>query len=182
MTKTFSNQTDSRIYQKQFSISQLIIGIFLGTYFLSVELVEFSLSNYVEQENKLELYRDYLIFKRQAPLWRWWQLLTTLIVPLSIIDTLRELFRILTEKTTTVNRSLSILTALQLFGILYTIITFILPLESKLLDESSSSLAQDLKFYHGIALLLNILGWLIPLFRYHEWKNYAHICSDKKTE
>ena len=166
--------------KQPFSNSQLIIGLFLSTYFLSVELIEFSLSIYVLQENKTDFYRDYLVFKRQAMVWKWWQMFTSLIVPLSIFDAIRGLYEIVTKKATLKRNLLDIIKAVQLFGILYTIIVHIMPLETKLIEEPSREVAEALNGFHWIAFLLNILGWLNPLLRYQDWQSELKIDANKK--
>lgn len=179
-TSKVTTFTPSDLSKKPFSGSQLIIGLFLGTYFLSVELIEFSLSIYVLQENKPELYRDYLVFKRQAAVWKWWQMITTAIVPLSIVDAIRGLIEIFTKKATFKRHFIDVIKAAQLFGILFTIITCIMPLESKLIEEPSRDLMEALNYFHCIAFLLNILGWLNPLLRYRDWQSEVKIDSTKK--
>ena len=180
-TKSTMN-IDTNSYKNPFSISQLIIGLFLSTYFLTVELVEFNLSLYVLQESKPEFYQEYLIFKSQASIWKWWQLCTTFIIPLSIIDVLRGLFHIFTRTATMRRNLLDVLQAVQLFGILYIIFICIIPLESKLVGKPSNFFTQELYFFHQFAFALNILGWLLPLFRYYDWKNDQYIANEKKAQ
>ncbi|CAF3378878.1 unnamed protein product [Rotaria socialis] len=176
------NQSDIESYKTPFSVSQLIISLLLGTYFLTVEIIELSLSTYAWKQNKLEVYQQYLIFKSEAPIWKYWQLFTTLIVPLTIFATTKDLFQILTKKATTQRHLLDIIAAFQLYGILYTIIARIMPLESRLIEETSKDIAHDLNMIHWIAFMLNILGWCIPIFRYRESKYAKYFHLEKKKE
>ncbi|CAF4811421.1 unnamed protein product, partial [Rotaria sp. Silwood2] len=134
------------------------MGLLFGTYFLTVQTIELSLSTYVLQENKLDLYRDYLIFKGQAPIWKWWQLVSNIIIPLSIITTVRDLFQIFTRKSTTRRNLIDIVTALQLLGVLYTVFINVLPLENKLIQTASKHNISKLNSFYWIVFLLNILG------------------------
>ncbi|CAF3490550.1 unnamed protein product [Rotaria sp. Silwood1] len=181
MTKT-EKHDDAKLYKEPFSISQLIMGLLFGTYFLTVQTIELSLSTYVLQENKFDLYRDYLIFKGQAPIWKWWQLVSSIIIPLSIITAVRNIFQIFTKKSTTRRNIIDIVTALQLFGILYTVFTSVLPLEKKLIQTVSKHNIHKLNFLHWIIFLSNILGWFIPIFRYQDWKNDERLHPKKKIE
>lgn len=181
-TKSENNDDNIKLYKKQFSTSQLILGLLFGTYFLTVQTIELSLSIYVLRENKFKVYGDYLLFKSQAPIWKWWQIFSTIIVLLSIIDTVRDLFQTLTKKATFKRNALDIIKALQLFPALYIAITHVLPLESKLVEASSKDDIRQLNFFQWIVFLLNIVGWFLPLLRYQEWKNNEHTDSKKKIE
>ncbi|CAF1525784.1 unnamed protein product, partial [Rotaria sordida] len=141
------NDVDVNQYKNPFSTSQLIIGLFIGTYFLTVELIDFS----------------------QAPIWKWWQLCTMIILPLSMIDALRDLIHMFTKKATIRRNVIDILKAIQFFGIVYTMFVCIMPLESHLAEKPSKHLARDLNFYHSFAFGFNILGWLLTLLRYYDW-------------
>ena len=165
------NNVNRGLYRNPFSISQLAIGLVLSTYFLTVEVIELSLSIYAVQENKPETYREYLIFKPDAPIWKQWQLLTLLLIPLSIKTAINDLYQIFTTRATTRRNLIDVVTALQLFGILFTVFKCAQPLETQLVKISSYECASELNFFHWIMLVLNIVGWLIPIFRYHEWKN-----------
>jgi hypothetical protein len=99
---------------------------------------------------------------------------------LSIIDAIRGLYEIFTKKATLKRNLLDVIKAVQLFGILYTIIACIMPLEIKLIEEPSRDLAEALNHFHRIAFLLNILGWLNPLLRYRDWQSEQKIDSTKK--
>jgi hypothetical protein len=178
----FENDDNIKLYKQPFSISALIMGLLFGTYFLTVQTIELSLSIYVLQENKLEVYSEYLLFKRQAPIWKWWQLFSIIIVLLSIIIAIRDLFQIFTKKATFKRNLLDIVTALQLFIVLYTVITRVLPLENKLIQTTSNDIIRELNFLQWIVFLLNILGWFIPIFRYHDWKNDGSTHLKKKIQ
>jgi hypothetical protein len=181
-TAKSENNVDIKLYKKPFSISQLIIALVLGTYFLTVETIELSLSIYATQENKPEIYREYLLFKSQAPIWKWWQELTTLIIPLSVFAVISDLFQTLTKKATTKRNLIDIVAALQLFGVLFTVFTRVLPLETQLIKTASYDNASQLNFVHWIVFMLNIVGWFIPLFRYQDWKNDENVHPKKKIE
>lgn len=180
-TKNEKND-DNKLYKKPFSTSQLILGLLFGTYFLTVQTIELSLSTYVLQKDKNKFYNEYLMFKSQAPIWKWWQLFSTLIVLLSIIDTFRDLFQTLTRKATNKRHLLDILKAFQLVAALYISITRVLPLEKKLIETNSIDNLYELNFLQWILFLLNILGWSLPLFRYQEWINDERIHSKKKIQ
>ena len=177
-----SNDVDMDQYKNPFSISQLIIGLIISTYFLTVELIEFSLSMYVSQEKKPELYKEYLTFKQEAFVWRWWQLCTMIILPLSVIDASRDLIHMFTRKATTRRNTIDILKAIQTFSTIYTMFYCIMPLESKIAENPSNHLARNLNFYHWFAFALNIVGWSLPLLRYYDWKNDQYIPPTKKTQ
>jgi hypothetical protein len=70
-TTKFENVDYIKLSKQPFSIPQLIITLLFSTYFLTIQTIELSLSIYVLQENKIEIYREYLLFKRQAPIWKW---------------------------------------------------------------------------------------------------------------
>ncbi|CAF4168522.1 unnamed protein product [Rotaria sordida] len=176
------NDVDVNQYKNSFSTSQLIIGLVIGTYFLTVELIDFSLSMYVLREKKPELYQEYIMFKSQAPIWKWWQLCTMIVLPLSMIDALRDLIHMFTKKATIRRNVIDILKAIQFFGIVYTMFVCVMPLESHLAEKPSKHLARDLNFYHSFAFGFNILGWLLTLLRYYDWKNDKQIPSEKKTQ
>lgn len=176
------NPTDAGSYKKPLAIPELIIGLLLSTYFLTVETIELSLSIYAVQQNNFEVYQQYLIFKNQAPIWKYWQLFTTLILPLTIFATVRDLIQILTKKATTQRHLLDVIAALQLFGILYVIIVRIMPLENQFMKTGSNYIAQDLNTIHWIAFALNIIGWFIPVFRYRESKNDMYSIQTKKQQ
>lgn len=170
-------------YKKPFSVSQLVIALFLSTYFLSVAMIEFSLSMFVLKERKVDLYRDYLIFKREALLWKSWQLITSTVVPLSVIDSISSLWQIFTKKATLRRNVLDVLKAFQLFSILYTTIFLLIPLETKMIETSSFTIAENLNYIQRFSFSLNILGLLIPLLRYRDWQT-EKISSNttKKTQ
>jgi len=181
-TTQLENNNNIKLYKQPSSISELIMGLLFGTYFLTVQTIELSLSIYVLRENKLETYSEYLLFKGHAPIWKWWQLFSTIIVLLSIIPTVRDLLQTFTRKATFKRHLLDIVKALQLFTALYIAITRVLPLENKLTQTTSKDNIRDLKFFQWIIFLLNIIGWLIPIFKYHDGKNNEHIHSKKKTQ
>ena len=173
---------DNSLYKKPFSISQLTIALVLSTYFLTVEMIELSLSIYAVQENKPEFYSEYLAFKKAAPIWKSWQLLTTLIIPISFVTVTVDLFQTLTRKATTTRNLIDLVAVLQLYGILYTVVTRVLPLETELIKTASYDTARELNLTHYIVFLLNIVGWFIPIFRYQNWKNDEHFHPKEKKE
>ncbi len=59
-TTKIENDDNIKFYKQPLSASQLIISLLFGTYFLTVQTIELSLSIYVLQENKFEIYREYL--------------------------------------------------------------------------------------------------------------------------
>jgi len=181
-TTKIENADDIKLYKQPFSASQLIMGLLFSTYFLTVQTIELSLSIYVLQENKYEIYSEYLLFKRQAPIWKWWQLFSTIIVLLSIITVARDLFETFTRKATFKRNLLDIVTALQLSVALYTAITRVLPLENKLIQATSKDNIRELNSFQWILFLLNILGWFIPIFRYQDWKNNESTHLKKKIQ
>jgi hypothetical protein len=180
--RKFENDDNIKLYKQPFSISALIIGLLFGTYFLTVQTIELSLSIYVLKENKLEIYSEYLLFKREASIWKWWQLFSTIIVLPSIINVVRDLFQIFTKKATFKRNLLDIVTALQLFGVLYTVITRISPLENKLIQTTSKDIIRELNSFQWIVFLLNILGWFLPIVRYQDWKNDGNTHLKKKIQ
>jgi hypothetical protein len=181
-TTKFENVDNIKLSKQPFSIPQLIITLLFSTYFLTIQTIELSLSIYVLQENKIEMYREYLLFKRQAPIWKWWQAFSTIILLLSVIAAVRDLLQTLTRKATFTRNLLDIIKALQLFIVLYIAFTRILPLQNKLIETISMENILELSFLQWIVFLLNILGWFIPIFRYQEWKNDEHIHLKKKTQ
>ena len=176
------NHVDIASCKQPFSVSQLIPGLLLGTYFLTVETIELSLSIYTLQQNNLDIYRQYLIFKSQAPIWKHWQLFTVIIMPLTVTMITRDLFQTLTKKASTERHLLDILAACQLFSILYAIIVHVMPLENQFMEKPSKDIARDLNVVHWITFILNILGWIIPVLRSREIGNEKHIKSREKTE
>jgi cytochrome bd-type quinol oxidase subunit 2 len=182
-TTKSDNDVDSvKLYKQPFSISQLIMTVLFRTYFLTVLTIELSLSIYVIQENKPEIYHEYLVFKRQAPIWKWWQVFSAIIIPLSIITAVRDLLQTFTKKATNKRNLLDIVTALQLFAVLYTVFTRVLPLENKLIQATSKDNTVELKFFQCIVFILNILGCFITVFRYRDWKNDKRIHPKEKTQ
>jgi hypothetical protein len=177
-----SNDDNIKLSKEPFSIPLLIMGLLFSTYFLTIQTIELSLSIYVLQENKFEIYREYLLFKRQAPIWKWWQLFTLITLLFSIIIVVRDLLQILTRKATFKRHLLDIVTALHLFVILYISFKHILPLQNKLIQSISIDNIRELNFYQWIIFLLNIIGWFIPIFRYQDWKNDKNIHPKKKTQ
>jgi hypothetical protein len=176
------NDDDIKLSKQPFSVSQLIMALLFSTYFLTVQTIELSLSMYVLQENKLEIYRDYLIFKSQAPIRKWWQLFLTILIPLSIIGAVTDLFQIFTKKATIKRNLLDTVAALQLFTVLFIIFTRVLPLENKLIQTNSKDNIVELNFFYFILFLLNILGWFLPIFRYQTGQNDQQIHPKKKTQ
>lgn len=176
------NNVDIKLPKVPFSIFELIIALLLNTYFVTVGMIEFSLSTYVLQENKADLYHDYAHFKHQAHIWKWWQHITIMFVPLSIFSAIRNLIHIFTRTATMTRNLIDIVTILHLVAILYTIIQCARPLETKWMKEPSNDVLQELNFFHLIVLILNIIGWFIPIFRYHDWKNDRMSHSSKKYD
>jgi hypothetical protein len=181
-TTKFENVDYIKLSKQPFSIPQLIITLLFSTYFLTIQTIELNLSIYVLQKNKIEIYREYLLFKRQAPIWKWWQSFSTIILLLSLITTVRDLIQTLTRKATFKRNLLDILKALQLFIVLYISFTHILPLHNKLIESISMDNIRQLNSFQWIVFLLNILGWFIPIFRHQEWKNDEHMHPKKKTQ
>jgi hypothetical protein len=126
--------------------------------------------------------KDDLLFKRRAPIWKWWQLFSTIIVLLSVITALRDLIQTFTKTATFKRNLLDIVRAFQLFTALYTVITSILPLENKLIQATLKDNIYELNSFQWIVFLLNILGWFIPVFKYQDWKNDERIHPKKKTQ
>ncbi|CAF1557093.1 unnamed protein product [Rotaria sp. Silwood1] len=181
-SKKRDNDDDDVVsYKKPFAVSQLTIAMLFTTYFLTVEIIELSLSTYVLQQNKLEVYQQYLLFKSQAPIWKYWRILTLIILPITIFINIQNLFQILTKKATIQRHLLDVISAFQLFGILYTIIVRLMPLETRFMKSISNDIAQNLNSIHQTAFMLNILGWFIPIFRYRESKNDMYYHLIKKT-
>jgi hypothetical protein len=176
------NDDDIKLLKSPFSISQLMIGLLFSTYFLTIQTIELSLSIYVLQENKFEIYREYLIFKNAAPIWKWWHLFSLVTIPLSIFGAVRDLFQIFTKKATIKRHLIDIIRALQLFTVLSIVFRRILPIENKLIEISSKEYLYELNFFQWIVFLLNICGWFIPIFRYQDWKNDQRIHPRKKTQ
>lgn len=173
----------SHTHKKPFSVSQLIIGLILSTYFLSVALIEFSLSIYVQQQNKPHLFQQYLLFKQDTLLWKSWQLITTAIIPLSLFDAITGLYQIFTHQATQRRNLLDIIKAAHLFAILYITITRLMPLESQIKQSTPSmSLLQQINYFHHFTFALNILGLIIPLLYYHDSKHPSSITSTKKDQ
>jgi uncharacterized membrane protein len=180
--KKSENDDDIEARKSPFSASQLVISLLFGTYFLTVQTIELSLSIYVLQQNKLELYKEYLIFKNGASIWKWWHLFSSLTIPLSIFGAFQGLFQIFTKKATKKRNLIDIIAALQLFTVLSIVFTRILPIENQLIETISKEYLYELNSFQWIVFLLNILGWFIPIVRYQDRKNDQQIDSKKKIQ
>ena len=183
MTEESKTAAKVQIQSKRpFLVSQLIIGLFLSTYVLSVALIEFSLSLYAVRENKINLIPSYLMFKKAAPLWKWWQIAVTLIVPFSVFDAIRGVVEIFTKNATKMRNFLDFVKACQLAGILYTTIACVMPLESNLIQGHSMALAEDFCFFQFFVFILNFIGWALQLLIYRESQVKEPISVDKKNK
>lgn len=181
-TANVANVNNVKLLKEPFSISQLIITLLFGTYFLTIQTVELSLTTYSLQENKVEIYRDYLLFKQQAPIWKWWQLFSNMILLLSFITTVRDLFQTLTRTATFTRNLLDILKAFQLFIAFYVSFTHIIPLQRNYIQSVSMDDIYQLNSFQWVVFLLNILGWFLPIFRYKEWINNKKTDQKDKTQ
>ena len=181
-TAKVENVNGVKLSKQPFSVPQLVITLLFSTYFLTIQTVELSLTTYILQKNKVEIYRDYLLFKDQAPIWKWWQSFSTVILLLSIITTIRDLLQTLTRNATFTRNLLDILKAFQLFMALYVSFTHILPVQSKYIQSMSMDYIYQLNSLQWIVFLLNILGWFLPIFRCLEWENEKKTHQKNKTE
>jgi hypothetical protein len=182
LTTKSENDDDIKLSKQPVSISQVITALLFSTYCLTVQTIELSLSMYVLQQNKSEIFREYLIFKSQAPIWKWWQLFLTILIPLSIIGVVTDLFQTFTQKATIKRNLLDIVAALLLFTVLFIVFTRVLPLENKLIQTNSKDNMAELNFFLSILFLLNILGWFLPIFQYQTGQNDQQIHPEKKTQ
>lgn len=167
-------------WKKTFDVPNLIIGLFLSTYILSVSLIEFSLSFYVINENKIELYRDYLLFKNGSGIWKIWQIIVMFVVPISIYDCVLSLIQIFTKHATWKRNVLDILKAIQLCSILSITVIFVMPLEKRIASSITQHLIEELNFYSFFTFFLNILGCILNLLYYRESKTIVSVATDKK--
>lgn len=180
VTKSENTNDNIKSCKSPFTISELIISLLFSTYFLTVQIIELSLSIYVLQQNKFELYKEYLIFKNSPHLWKLWHLFSSLTIPLSIFGAIKGLFQIFTKKATKKRNLIDIIAALQLFTVLSIVFTRILPIENKLIEKSSKESLYELNSFQWIVFLLNIFGWFIPIIRYQDRINYQHNIDSKK--
>jgi len=174
--------TATKPWKASVTASKLTVAIFFSTYFLSVQLIELSLSTYVSQDkNKAEAYRGYLLFKREAPIWKYWQIFGNLMVLLSFVTSIISLIEMFTKQATIKRNFLDIVKAIQVFTALYIAFTQILPLESQFIQTPSKDLAKQLNFFQWIIFTLSIIGFFVPIFQYVDGKNKpVDTAKDKK--
>jgi hypothetical protein len=173
---------DIKLYKSPLSASQLVASLLFSTYFLTVQLIELSLSIYVLKENKSEIYKEYLIFKSESLIWKPWQIFALITIPLGVFGAIKDLIQVFTKKATKKRNLIDILAALQLFSVLFIVFTRILPLEKKLIQLTTKDYLYDLNFFQWIVFILNVCGWFTPILKYEESKNHSHIKLDKKNQ
>ncbi|CAF1304262.1 unnamed protein product [Didymodactylos carnosus] len=177
-----------KLHKAPFSVIALCITTVLGTYFSSVTLIELSLSSYCQQHQQPELYSQYLNFKRNAPIWKYWQILTLCILPIRAFVITRDVLQCLTRKANGRRHLLDFINFVQFYTLLYTTRMKVLPLETELINSKIPSFqtVEQLTLLYSILLVLNITGWLLPFFRYSNWKSdpvfHPSIIKIKKIE
>ncbi|CAF1190557.1 unnamed protein product [Adineta steineri] len=164
------------------SISPIVIGVLLSTYFLTIQTIEYSLSTYVLNEKQHELYQNYLLFKVNAPIWKWWNLFTLITVPLAIWAALGDLWKIFTTKAPIKQHLTSIIRAMQLFSTLFISFARAVPLEGKLAETPSEEILVELNYYQWFLFLLNILGFVVTIIQCKQAQNAESINARKKKE
>ncbi|CAF1640498.1 unnamed protein product [Didymodactylos carnosus] len=162
-----------KLHKAPFSVTALCIATVLGTYFLFLSLIELSLSSYCQQHKQPELYSQYLNFKKDAPVWKYWQMFTLCILPISVFVITRDALQCLTRKANGRRHLLDLINCVQLYTLLYTIVLKVSPLETELTNAKIPSFetVEQLTLLYSIVLVFNIIGWLLPFFRYSNWKS-----------
>ncbi|CAF1610518.1 unnamed protein product [Didymodactylos carnosus] len=177
-----------KLHKAPFSVAALCVATVLGTYFSSLSLIELSLSIYCQQHNQPELFSQYLNFKTNAHIWKYWQILTLSIVPISAFIITRDTVQCLTRKANIGRHLLDLINFVQLYTMLYIIIMKLLPLERELINGKIPSFetVERATMLYSISLVLNIIGWLLPFFRYSNWKSdpvfHPSIINIKKVQ
>ncbi|CAF3838785.1 unnamed protein product, partial [Adineta steineri] len=164
------------------SISPIVMGVLFSTYFLTIQTIEYSLSTYVLNEKQHELYQDYVLFKGNAPIWKWWNLFTLLTIPLTIWATLGDLWKIFTTKAPIKHHLTSIIRAMQFFTLLFITFTRAVPLEAKSAETPSEEILVELNYYQWVLFLLNILGFVITIIQCKQAQYTEPIEAKKKKE
>lgn len=184
MSSTKSTKIENvQSWKSPVTVTQLSTAIFFSTYFLSIQLLELSLSTYVSREkNKVDVYRDYLLFKKQAPIWNWWQSFANIIVLLSLLTAIVSLIEIFTKKATIKRHVLDIIKAIQVFTSLYIAFTYIIPLENQIMQTLSKDSVYQLNLFQWIIFSLSLIGFFVPVFQYLDEKRVDKNSSNKKTQ
>ncbi|UJR24687.1 hypothetical protein I4U23_006060 [Adineta vaga] len=165
---------------KNSPISPIVIGVLFSTYFLTVQTIEYSLSNYVLNENQVELYRKYLLFKGNSSIWHWWHLLSLLTIPLAVFEACSDLVRIFTKKYPLKRTLMSIIRAIQLFSTLFISFGHTVSLEKKFIETNSKDILVELNYYQSLLFLLNIIAWFIPIIQYKQAQENPEPIHEKK--
>ncbi|CAF1207561.1 unnamed protein product, partial [Adineta steineri] len=125
---------------------------------------------------------DYVLFKVNAPIWKWWNLFTLLTIPLTIWATLGDLWKIFTTKAPIKHHLTSIIRAMQFFTLLFITFTRAVPLEAKSAETPSEEILVELNYYQWILFLLNILGFVITIIQCKQAQHTEPIEAKKKKE
>lgn len=198
---------DTTTNKLPFNVKGLIIGLLFSTYFLTAAIIEYSLISYVTNTNAAEaeteteastkakqsLFIEWLVFKKAAPIWSSIQLFIIILLPFIMLGTAIQAIQSFTKRATIIQHLLDCLQLLQLVGILYLIIGSVMPLEDQLKSsiiintDSTASinivvLLDQLKPLYFIALLLNIVGWILPILRYNHWRSIGSPVVAIKTD
>lgn len=163
-------------------ISPIVIPVLFGTYFLTVQTIEYSLSTYVLNENHLDLFKKYLIFKANAPIWKWWHMFTLVTLPPVILKTVTDVLHIFTKKKPIKHHLVCLVQFIQLFSRLYITFTRAVPLEKKLTEISSRENVLELNSYHSMLLVLILIAWFIPIVQYKQMQEVQTIEDEKKEQ
>ena len=163
-------------------VSPIVIPVLFATYFLTVQTIEYSLSTYVLNENHLELFQKYLIFKANAPMWKWWQLFTLITLPPVILKTVTDVLQMFTREKPIIHHLVCLLQFIQLFSRLYIHFARAVPLEKKLAEISARENLLELNSYYLILLVLMLIAWFIPIVQYKQMQEMEPIENGKKEQ